>query len=256
MACAGWGIAPNPPLAIGAARVVAVARLALPQVEARRDSAPDAAAAAQLGRAAFLDHAAALISPTGQLGITGAISAELISPLETASDLDTDYLAVVAAVRPVLARLEAWQLTTTTAFAAWANRGADPWQTDSHDTRPLVAVWADGGVDFAANPPTVAAVELDRFEEVIPSASQRTGAAFGFDAPASRAPQAILLAVPPSPGTPLDLQTLAQILVETRELAHARMARPVDLDEEFWGLAPTGLLPASGSLAIPLEARG
>jgi hypothetical protein len=31
------------------------------------------------------------------------------------------------------------------------------------------------------------------------------------------------------------------------------MARPVDLDDEFWGLAPTCLLPASGAVATLLE---
>jgi hypothetical protein len=51
----------------------------------------------------------------------------------------------------------------------------------------------------------------------------------------------------------MDNHTLVQILVETRELAHARMARPVDIDPEFWGLAPTCLLPATGKIAVPLE---
>ena len=46
-----------------------------------------------------------------------------------------------------------------------------------------------------------------------------------------------------------------RILAETRELAHARMARPVDLDEQYWGLAPSGLLPMSGATATPLEER-
>jgi hypothetical protein len=101
----------------------------------------------------------------------------------------------------------------------------------------------------------VATAVLDQFDEVIPAADQRTGAAFGFDAPAARAQQAILLAVPPSTTTPLDQATLAQILAETRELAHARMARPIDLDNQFWGLAPTCLLPATGATATPLEAR-
>jgi hypothetical protein len=102
----------------------------------------------------------------------------------------------------------------------------------------------------------VATAALDQFDEVIPAADQRTGAAFGFDAPAARAQQAILLAVPPATATPLDQATLAQILVETRELAHARMGRPIDLDSQFWGLAPTCLLPATGTIATPLEASG
>ena len=176
--------------------------------------------------------------------------------LQPAPDLDGEYLTVVAAVRPALARLEASQLAAETPFAAWANRPADPWQTDDHDGRPLVAVYADPALGLAPPPALIAAVALDQFDEVVPSADQRTGAAFGFDAPAARAQQAILLAVPPSTATPLDQPTLAQILVETRELAHARMARPVDLDEEVWGLAPTCLLPASGTIATPLELLG
>jgi hypothetical protein len=31
------------------------------------------------------------------------------------------------------------------------------------------------------------------------------------------------------------------------------MARPVDLTGQFWGLAPTALLPATGRTATPLE---
>jgi hypothetical protein len=49
------------------------------------------------------------------------------------------------------------------------------------------------------------------------------------------------------------VETLAQTLAETRALAHARMARPVDLDPQFWGLAPTGLFPATGTIATRLE---
>jgi len=86
--------------------------------------------------------------------------------------------------------------------------------------------------------------------------AQRTGAAFGFDAPSARAPQAILLAVPPVSGQALDGATVAQIVVETRELAHARMARPIDLDDQLWGLVPSGLLPATGAIATPLEVIG
>ena len=47
--------------------------------------------------------------------------------------------------------------------------------------------------------------------------------------PASRAPQAILLAVPPDEDAALDNPTLVDILAETRALAHARMAWPTDL---------------------------
>ncbi len=255
-ACAAWGIAPDPPGPAGPQRLAATAQLALPQLDARLAAAPDGAAAAQLGRRAFLDAAAALVSPTGHLAITAATPAQNLPSVQPAPGLDDAWLTVVAAVRPALARLEAHQLTAAEPFTAWANRASDPWQKEAQDARPLVAVYADPTLDLATAGTLVAAAALDQFDEVIPAADQRTGAAFGFDAPAARAQQAILLAVPPSTTTPLDQATLAQMLVETRELAHARMARPVDLDEQFWGLAPTGLLPATGDIATPLEARG
>jgi len=92
---------------------------------------------------------------------------------------------------------------------------------------------------------------LDQFSEVVPAVEQTTGAAFGFDAPAARAPQAILLAVPPDLGAGLAPQTLVQIVAETRELARARMARPADLPDQLHGYLPTALLPVTGSTAVP-----
>ena len=176
--------------------------------------------------------------------------------MQPAAGLDDTWLTMVAAVRPALARLEAHQLTSANPFTARANRAGDPWQTDPQDARPLVVIYAGPALNLGAAGTLVATAALDQFDEVIPAADQRTGAAFGFDAPAARAQQAILLAVPPSTTTPLDQATLAQMLAETRELAHARMARPIDLDNQFWGLAPACLLPATGATATPLEARG
>jgi hypothetical protein len=255
-ACTAWGIAPDPPGPAGPARLAATARLALPQLQARVAAAPEGPAAAKLSPAAFLNAAVALVSPTGQLGITAAIPAKDVPALKRAPKLDEEHLAVAAAVRPALARLEALQLAAAKPFTAWANRPADPWQTNAQDGRPLVAVYADAGVNLSPAPALIAAAALDQFDEVIPAADQRTGAAFGFDAPAARPQQAILLAVPPATTKPLDQATLAQVLVETRELVHARMARPVDLDTRFWGLAPTGLLPATGAVAMALELPG
>jgi hypothetical protein len=55
-----------------------------------------------------------------------------------------------------------------------------------------------------------------------------TFSTFGFNAPKSRAPQAILLAVPPDPLQRLTNGGLVDVVLETRELAHARAARPGD----------------------------
>jgi hypothetical protein len=105
----------------------------------------------------------------------------------------------------------------------------------------------------AAAPERILAVGLlDRFAETIPSAEHDATATFGFDAPGARAPQAILLAVPPDPDRPLDEATLVSIVAETRELAHARMATPADLDQ-IAGVAPLPLLPATGETSSGLE---
>lgn len=270
-ACAGWGVAPNPPpraadpagAPVGSdqrrlERLVDSAVLALAQLQERLAAAPDETAAAALPAAQFLAAAAALVSPTGQVGVTGTARADSLPPMQRADGLDAQWLTITAAVRPALARLEAHQLAADPTLRPWANRAADPWQTNPSDARRLVAIYAMPQLELATAPSDalLAVAALDRFSEVIPAAEQLTGAAFGFDAPAARAQQAILLAVPPDPATALDQPMLARILVETRELAHARMARPVDLDGEFWGLAPTGLLPASGAVATPLEVHG
>ena len=88
-ACACWGIAPNPPGPPGPGQVAATARLALPQIEARLAAAPDQAAAAQLSRAAFLDAAVALASPTGQLAITATTPARQSRPSRPPPDSTT-----------------------------------------------------------------------------------------------------------------------------------------------------------------------
>jgi hypothetical protein len=272
LACLRWGVAPDPPRRaadpagppITAAdrrrhRLIDGARASLDLLEARLAVAPDTAAAAELPHGEFLDAAAALVSPTGQVALTGTVAASDIPSLTRASGergLDPSWLTVAAAVRPALARLEAHQLTASAPLRPWTNRPRDPWQTDTADPRRMIAVYGTRQVDLARLAPEtpVAVAAVDRFSEVIPAADLFTGAAFGFDAPASRAPQAILLAVPPVTAKPLDQETLVQIVAETRELAHARMARPVDLDPQFWALAPTALLPASGAMATRLEA--
>jgi hypothetical protein len=273
IAAARWGVAPDPPRRprdpgappVTAAdrrreRLVDRSRLSLRLLEQRLAAAPEASAAGQSTRDEFLDTAAALVSPTGQVALTGTTRADSIPPVVRAGGprgLDADWLTVVAAVRPALARLEAHQLTASAPLRAWTNRASDPWQTDAADARRLIAVYAARQLDFSTMPPgaPVAIAAIDRFSEVIPSPDVFTGAAFGFDAPAARAQQAILLAVPPDADAPLDQDTLVRIVAETRELAHARMARPIDLDRQFWGLAPTGLLTISGAIATKLEVR-
>jgi hypothetical protein len=154
--------------------------------------------------------------------------------------LDRTWLTTVAAVRASAARVESYQFEATVKswppFAAWTNWPDNPWQQDvprpSHASEPplpaLVVVYAPPHTLDDGNDP-VAVAMLDSWTETIPSQEHTITAAFGFNAPASRPPQAILVAVPPVDNAPLDSATLLDILAETRELAHARMASPRDL---------------------------
>jgi hypothetical protein len=63
---------------------------------------------------------------------------------------------------------------------------------------------------------------LDEWTEVIPAVSATTGISFHYRAPAAQAPQAVLLAVPPSPGGDWNLEVLLAIVNETLDLARLR----------------------------------
>jgi hypothetical protein len=120
----------------------------------------------------------------------------------------------------------------------------------------LIAIYGPAGV-IPPNPAalTTAAVGLlDSWGETVPDVDQSTTAAFGFDAPAARAPQAILLAVPPGEDETLIPSVLVDILSETRELARARMAVPDDL-HAFSAALPLMMLPASGATAVQLDPK-
>ncbi len=157
------------------------------------------------------------------------------------------WLEVVAAVRPRLRALDSHQLGPgSAAFAVRSNR-SDLWQT----TPSRAELQANASrLELAFGPAgafgggRVAVSLVDRFVELVPTENHATTAAFGFNAPAARAPQAILLAVPPVVGRPLDTATLVRIVEETRRLARARMARPEDLDELAAAL-PSSLFPVA-----------
>ncbi|MBB5079311.1 hypothetical protein [Nonomuraea endophytica] len=245
IACRAWGIVPapalphTPPSLEGEAEFAERARALL---SSRLDGTPEPAG---LDTAALLDAITELASPTGQL----AILSRLAPPAVQRTALDLDWLTTMAAVRTPLARLEAQQLHGP-ALTAWSTKPGDHWQRVP-DPRRLVVVYAPEGLDLS-RATVVAATALDAWSEVIPETDQVTGAAFGFDAPAARAQQAILLAVPPEPGGVLGDDTLLRIVRETRLLAHARMARPADLGTDVMGLLPTLLVPATGATRTPI----
>ena len=276
-AARGWGVAPDPPPdptagdtpASAERRLVAVAARALELLQPRLAAAPstdrpsptEPSPAAALSRDDLVAALAALVSPTGQLAVTARMPRSALPTLQPDAALDADWLPVLAAVRHSVALLEVHQLAAGnhvgygTALAGWTNKPGDPWQRNAADPRRLVAAYADPAIDLNAisGVDRLAVAAVDRFAEVIPEEEQTTGAAFGFDAPAARAPQAVLLAVPPDLEQPWDEMTLLEVVVETRQLAHARMARPADLDDDVRGLLPGALLPAAGAIAVPLD---
>jgi hypothetical protein len=92
---------------------------------------------------------------------------------------------------------------------------------------------------LAASDQILAGFFVDDWSETIPSAEETIAAAFHYDAPAARAPQAILLATPPSLTLPnWTTSLLLDTVNEALDLAQLRMIGPEQLD--FHGL----LLPA------------
>lgn len=221
---------------------------------------------------------AVLGSPDGKLSIlarwskTQLLESTGVKIDQMQTTLDDDWLTLVAPVRPPLARLEALQLearvrAALTPFEAWTSSPGDPWRTGENaavqmnikkreassplefDLTPFVAAYGNAEAWVGER---VAVGMLDAFGEAIPMKERTTTTAFGFNAPAARAPQAILLAVPPVPRQRLENEGILQIVAETRELAHARAVQPEKLGE-LQTLAPTMWLQGAGSAKVHLE---
>jgi hypothetical protein len=144
--------------------------------------------------------------------------------LRTRPDLDSTWLEIIAAVRPRLAPLEARQLDPTlpewSAAVAAPDNSTDPW----HPTGPVVVAYGPGVKDGRS---MVGIAALDGWSDSVPSRRHATVAAFGFNAPKSRAPQAVLVAVPPDITKRLDNAHLLDVVLETRELVQARAPRQI-----------------------------
>ena len=95
---------------------------------------------------------------------------------------------------------------------------------------------------------------IDRFAETVPSTEQISAVAFPHDAPTARAPQAIILAVPPVVDEALTPSVLVDIVDEIRTLARARMANVADLGAAA-GSLHLAALPAAGRSGVELGAR-
>jgi hypothetical protein len=184
--------------------------------------------------------------------------------------LDPDWLETVAPVRPALARLEAVQLDQRLRsggqpLRAWSSRPGDPWQTvppppsDVEVVRAsrLTAAFGPPNVlparPNANTPGTVAVGVIDRLGETIPDPEHISSVAFSHDLPPGRAPQALVLAVPPVVDAELTPAVLVDIVAEVRALARARMADTADMGAAT-GALHLAALPASGRAGVQLGA--
>lgn len=129
------------------------------------------------------------------------------------------------------------------AIAQLPHEADDPWVgRDFPAAAPgsrasLVLCGADAPLDPAA---PVAGLLVDEWVEVVPSTHEVTGVTFHFDAPGSRAPNAVLLAVPPDPSQAIwTPEGVRAILDETLELVQARTVDPDALWSGLRGLPAT-----------------
>jgi hypothetical protein len=76
----------------------------------------------------------------------------------------------------------------------------------------------------------LAGLLIDEWVEIVPNASETTGVVFQYNPPDACAPQAILLAVPPTPDQAWTVGTLQRVLMETLDLAKLRVIDPEALD--------------------------
>jgi hypothetical protein len=186
-------------------------------------------------------------------GRAARASLEGFGQLTSSTGLDRAWLETVAAVRPALARVEAHQLGSGPRLNSWSYP-EDAWAFAGESTtrvkQPLnLAVCYSPDVELGDH---LAVAVLDSWSEMVPDKRHIVEAAFGFNAPSSRAPQAILVAVSPDESKPLDAETLAQIVLEARESAHARMATPDDLGP-YAALFPLSMIPSRQPTGVSMQ---
>lgn len=122
------------------------------------------------------------------------------------------------------ARFRAWQLP---------HRDGTPWMglpdggSKPREARLAIVAYAPAGADLDAD---LAGIVADEWVETIPGATETTGLAFHYDAPGSRASQAVLLAVPGNGAAPAwSTDELIEVVREAGTLAQLRMVGPADL---------------------------
>jgi hypothetical protein len=167
----------------------------------------------------------------------------------------TQWLPVMAAVRPPLAELEAVALIVGREWVAGSSdRRPSPWATPKPNRH---GVAGDDSVTVVVGPALPgprrpsALVRLDGFGETVPAPRHTTWTAFGYDAPRARAPQAVLVVVPADTGSKLDLGQTRGAVLQARTLARVRSLTEGSPDAVSIGV-PLGVVETGGRRAATL----
>jgi hypothetical protein len=240
---AAFGVAgAYPPGGMDAAALVVAADGVSRELSARKAASPSlnvTGAAARIDVALDIVHAVFgrdfLFLPT----VTAALAPPLADSVIGDANLPRQVLQQLARVRPSIGRwrsmwmyaqalgaaapaLEVMQLPQTSPITAWAGGSADvPSGTLSlilH--RPTKAPPNQGWAAFL----------VDEWNETIPATTQRTTLSFRHETPVAEAPQAVLVAVPPTTAPAWDVETLIDTVRETLALAKIRAVDGALLD--------------------------
>lgn len=233
---------------------------------ARRVAAARAVCEAVLGRGMPVPAGVRLAAVDGLAAELDASLAVGLQRPGAGAGAPLHWLGQVAKVRPAAARL-ADLLLHRAGVGAGAVLG---WQLAQlpHVAGAAPEAWAATalpGADRAARvcltacgvrpQPTgsVQALLVDQWNEVIPDGRQTAALAFHFDAPAARAPQAILLAVVPEGRTAWTVDDALETVRETFEWSRLRAVGPAELAQASLPLGQ--YLPALYS-SVPFELPG
>ncbi|MFJ7249768.1 hypothetical protein ACIQWA_34740 [Kitasatospora sp. NPDC098652] len=245
-AMAQYGVVPlrlpgdEPATVLAAARREASARLA--RADAALSPAPGAPGPAAALEAVFGPgfRAVDLIAAPDPRELGDSLGAGLVRGDD--EQAPRDWLERMGAVRPGAGRLADLLLhagATGTGAAVALKVGQTPFGPGDHwvaapgrdaGAPPATGLVLHAPADLDASAKLAVAV-VDEWSEVVPGRTRTAAAAFHFDAPGARPPQSLLLAVPPVPGAPWTVATLAAVLGEALDLAKLRL---VDLQALAW----------------------
>jgi hypothetical protein len=221
-----------------------------------------------------LGHAAAAAGPRDQLralfggelrGLTSftppdaeVLTTAVSTPSELLTDPPSSWLDSIGRVRAGAARLadliqrgeitgHAPSSALLVAQSPW--QAGDRWiatQLSSRDGKPpagTLSILLHAPFGVAAGQP-LGGLLVDAWNELVPSEKVSTAMALRFNAPNTRPPQAILMAVNPDLRRPWSEDTLIAILMEALELSRLRMQRQTTLSQA--GLRPLIMLGQTG----------